>query len=228
MTQKLKYVPIEFDNDEAHADNTVTYTTIIEQLGWLDAAGVQDREFKPRTLHENEAHRVIDFFRHETHRIYDVPQLTKDHTLLRKSHFPFKTDKNGKKTYEKKTLEVKIEFYGDEKAKGTRNRKRMGFREINLCDYIDKGTVVECLRLDTGEKGSELAYITMKFEISRLDDEKDEILRQEEMTTIFPGKNVSASGLVGDDSSDFETLGSEDLSMDSKFAGFGKSEISKS
>lgn len=96
---------------------------------------------------------------------------------MRKSQFPYKTEKGGTKLYEKKTLEVKIEFYSDEKAKGTRARKRMGSREINLSDYINKGPVVECLRLDTGTKNSQLAYITIKIEVARLDEEKDVALR---------------------------------------------------
>ena len=100
---------------------------------------------------------------------------------------------------------MKIEFYTDEKAKGTRSRKRMGHREINLSDYIDKGPVIECLRLDTGGKNSQYAYITMKFEVAKVDEEKDEVLREEEMTTtLLPPSDASKSELpsFGEDSSD--------------------------
>ena len=132
------------------------YAEVIEKNGWVEVAGIKDGNFKPKTVEENDQMKVIDFTRHETHRIYDVEKLVKadESKLLRKCQFPFKADKNGSKSYEKKTLEVKIEFYSDEKSKGARSRKRMGLREINLSDYINKGPVVECLRLDTTGKTS--------------------------------------------------------------------------
>lgn len=51
LTQKLKYVPLSAENDESVlADNTVNYTTIIEQLGWLEVAGVNGGPYQQRTV----------------------------------------------------------------------------------------------------------------------------------------------------------------------------------
>lgn len=84
---------------------------------------------------------IIDNNRHCTHRIYDVASTVDDGTkLLRKCQFHY-TMKGGKKIYEKKSLEFKVELYGDEKGDKHRDRKRIAGREINLCDYIDKGPV---------------------------------------------------------------------------------------
>ena len=61
-------------------------------------------------------------------------------------------------------LQLKVEFYGADDKAGKRNRKRVGLRDVNLCDFVGKGAVTQCFRLDTDKK-SQNVYLTVKIQI---------------------------------------------------------------
>ena len=91
--------------------------------------------------------------------------MLKDRSMTRDSHFPFKEDKTGKKTYGKKMMELKVELYANENAKAAHaNRKRIGTKEINLSDYIDKGMVTECFRMHSDNK-TDNVYLTVSIQV---------------------------------------------------------------
>jgi hypothetical protein len=140
-----------------------------------------------RTIDENEKTRVIDNNRHVTHRIYDVAGTVDDGTkLLRKCQFHSMT-KGGKKIYEKKTLEFKVELYADEKGDKHRDRKRIAGREINLTEYIDKGPIHETLRLDNS-KNTQHVYLTFMVHVTSdlsLGEDDEEVVREAEETTMM-------------------------------------------
>ena len=146
------------------------------------------KDAKHATKEDIEAKRMIDFYRQSTHRIYDIANTVKiGTTLLRKCKFPFKMEKGGKKVYEKKTLEMKVEFYQDEKAEGHRARKRLGKRELNLSDYVGQPIKFECVKLDLNNKTSHV-YLTYMIHVTDdLNSDDDEEVREAEETTFLGG-----------------------------------------
>ena len=93
--------------------------------------------------------------------------------------------------YEKKTLELKVEFYQDEKAEGHRSRKRMGVRELNLSDYIGKPPKFECLRLDLNNK-TQYVYLTYMIHVTDdLTSDGGEEVREAEETTFLGAPPLS-------------------------------------
>jgi hypothetical protein len=87
---------------------------------------------------------------------------------------------------------MKVEFYSAAKGEKHRDRKRVGSREINLCDYIGKGPTVECLRLDNSRSNQQI-YLTYSVHVTDdLNDEED-VREAEETTIMMPSKKMNES-----------------------------------
>jgi hypothetical protein len=77
----------------------------------------------------------FDLKRMESHRIYNIPVDWSKFMFKRNCKFDFKMSKD-QKIYQKKKAELKVELFDD---RYTGEGERIGYKELNLSEYIKKG-----------------------------------------------------------------------------------------
>lgn len=165
---------------------------MVEGLQWAAESGLDASQPVKRSIAQNDLRRVIDSHRASTHRIFNVREMLNDRMMTRDSHFPYKEDKNQKRTYGKKMMELKVELYSEQSAKAAHaNRKRIGTKEINLSDYIGKGAVTECFRMHSDAK-TDNVYLTVTIQILSQKDLEDAANRSPK---IGVGSTIVGGGL---------------------------------
>ena len=191
--------------------NANDYREVLGDLQWTTEGGLDATQVgtnQKRSVAQNDLQRVIDYHRCNTHRIFNVARLLKDRSMTRDSHFSFKEDKNGKRTYGKKAMELKVELYGEKNSKAAHsNRKRIGTREINLSDYIGKGTVTECFRMHTDAK-TDFVYLTISIQVLTKEELENASTRS---NTIVAGTMTTAGGLMTVRGSEANTIAQSDV-----------------
>lgn len=100
---------------------------------------------------------MIDAKRHYSHKIYDVYQAIPDASFTRNCKFKYYTDKNGTKKYKPKMAEIKVERY--KKAKGDTGGERIGYKKIDICQFLNKGFVTRTFKMSKDES----IYFTVKI-----------------------------------------------------------------
>lgn len=141
---------------------------VCHQLGWNDEAGVDAGTTRPaRPIEENNQNKVIDYARYVSHRMFNVAKLCNDRALNRFSTFSYKFHPSiaNKRIYSKKTCLLKIEFYDSEKGSKHKDRVRVGMKELNLSEYVGRGPVVECHRLDFTRVTDQI-YLTVRIHVT--------------------------------------------------------------
>lgn len=186
--KRLTYEPIDWQSESEVEENSIKYRKIFKKFGWdVPTADAEDRNewislsradrmvgetpessqvlMRSATVKEND-HSLemqrIDYSRHRTHRIWQVPDRIQNHFLKRNCDFRYRIDKkSGEKTYHRKDLSFKVEAFDRINADSSLGVKK-GHKDLNLASYIGRGLVTECLQLDKNEQ----IFMTVRIAVS--------------------------------------------------------------
>ena len=185
----MQYIPFQADDvfyDDMVAKNGTAYKEMIEVLGQKRSTN-EDKSENPLGQSDE-----IDFERHRTHRIFDVAKECSENIntapdnnrLLRRCKFSYKEGKGGQRVYEKKTLDLMVDLYPESNAK---QGKKIASCELDLCQYMNKGQVVQCIPLKSQFSSKAFTcsamILTVQIEVAeKIGD--SQVPREEEPTTL--------------------------------------------